>query len=146
NPQKRSLWYQPPSSPVWETYTYDGIGRLTKTTHPNGTFATTTYSMDASGKPYNTATDESGHVRSSWYDAFENVTHVREKKDASSSYDTYYTYDAAKQLVQVWDASNHVATTNTYSSRGFRLSITDQDLGTWTYTYDAAGRVLTATD
>lgn len=144
NPQQVSLWYQSGSSPRWETFQYDGAGRMIRTTHADGTFATVTYTLDTAGKPCTITTDELGHQRTVWIDTMEHVIRVMEK-NGDAYYNTYRTYDVEGRLVQIKDANNNV-TTYTYNSLDQNISSTDVDSGTVIRTFDGGGSILTETD
>ena len=50
-----------------------------------------------------------------------------------------------RQCARITDPAGHV-TTNVYDLRGNRTSTADLDMGTWYYTYDGLGRLLTQSD
>ncbi len=143
-PQKQSLWRQSGDAALWETYTYDGAGRLVRTAHPDGNNTTVQYTTDTHGKPYVVTLDELGHEQATWHDAYDNLSQVREKNGADY-YTTTYEYNTLDKLVKVTD---HAGNTTTFSwdSLGRKLSMSDPDLGAWSYTYDAGGLLLTQTD
>jgi RHS repeat-associated protein len=60
--------------------------------------------------------------------------------------DTNYSYDGFAQLTQVSDAYNNVTSTIGYNVRGMKTSMTDADLGAWTYTPNALGELVSQTD
>ena len=57
-----------------------------------------------------------------------------------------YQYDAFGLLKQATDPSNNVVTQVTYNSQGMRTQLVDMDLGTWNYTPNALGEVVSQTD
>jgi len=139
-----SLWYVSTASPVYENYSYDGVGRLTQYTHADGSFATITYTLDANNKPCSILTDELGNVRKTWVDTNNELIQVQES-DNSTTYDTFYVYDCLGDLLQTTDSAGH-SNSYTYNSLGDMLASNNMDRGTTTYTYDAGGLPLTRTD
>jgi YD repeat-containing protein len=67
------------------------------------------------------------------------VTEFPHGYGAYSEYRTRYTYDVLDRLTQVQDALGNV-TTLTYNGAGWKTSLTDPDMGAWSYRYDKAGR------
>lgn len=143
--EKSSLWYANGDTPRWTTYEYDGLGRVIKTTHPDGTYNTLSYSIESSGESVVTATDELGNTGWSWQNAKGKTTRVREK-NGTEYYDTYYTYDIQGRAIEVEDHYGNSIVSYEYSSLNRKLSMTDMNMGTITYTYDASGNLLTQTD
>ncbi len=143
-PQQVSLWYQSGSTPKWESFQYDGAGRMIRTTHADGSFATVAYTLDSAGKPCTITTDELGHQRTVWINTTEQVTRVMEK-NGSVYYDTYRTYDAEGHLLQVTDANGN-QTTYSYNSLNQNISTNDMNIGIVTNTYDAGALLLTEID
>ncbi|MBD2867659.1 RHS repeat-associated core domain-containing protein [Paenibacillus arenilitoris] len=144
SPQKTSLWYATGEAPVWERFEYDGIGRLTKTIHADGSSATVAYKVDDDSLPYTLTTDEMGHQKAVWADHSEKVTQVAEKH-GSDLYFTRYSYDVMGNRTELEDASGNV-TTHRYNSLKQMISTSDMDLGTVTYAYDNGGLMVSQTD
>ena len=144
SPSQTSLWYQSGGTPRWETYQYDGVGRLTKTTHADGSFATIRYTLDTAGKPCTVTTDELGHQRTVWINTLQKVTRVQEQ-NGSDYYNTSRTYDSEGKLIKITDNAGSV-TSYTYDSLGRVVSITDPNLGTSTCTYGPSGLLTSQTD
>lgn len=143
-PQKTSLWYATGGSPTWRSYTYDGMGRLTRTTLPDGNFSTITYQNDFWGKSNIITKDELGHQKSASYDGYDQLQQLYET-NGSAQYLTSYQYDGAGRLVQMTDARSNL-TTYAYDSLGHKISMTDPDMGVLTYTYDNGGLLLSQRD
>ena len=142
--RQRSLWRRSGDAPLWESYAYDGAGRLLLTTHPDGNSSTIQYAVDAAGKPYEIMRDELGHERASWTDAYGNASQVRER-NGTEQYFTRYVYTPLNKLEQVVDQAGNT-TTFAWDSLGRKVAMRDPDLGAWSYTYDAGGLLLTQTD
>lgn len=123
----------------WETITYDARGRDTQVLHADGTSVTKLY---APGQV--TITDERGKVKINLLDAHGRLSQVQEK-NASQTYTTNYTYDAAGALKTVTNQLNHVTTMN-YDVGGRKTSMQDPNMGTWSYTYTRAGDLDSQTD
>ena len=145
------------------SFTYDNLGRQLTATDAQGNI--TKYSYDALGHVL-TVTDPLGHVTSMQYDANGNQTALIDALGRK----TAYTYDADNRLtgttypdgstssvtldfrgnpLQVTDQAGHV-TLHVYDLAGEQTSVTTAngtgDAATTTYTYDAAGRRVQATD
>ncbi|MCB9132116.1 MAG: RHS repeat protein [Anaerolineales bacterium] len=58
---------------------------------------------------------------------------------------TTYTYDALGDLVQVTDAASNI-TGMAYDPLGRKMAMTDPDMGSWSYGYDAAGNLTPQRD
>ncbi|WP_197085227.1 RHS repeat-associated core domain-containing protein [Saccharothrix sp. ST-888] len=130
--------------------TYDGLGRLTKSTQLAGNgagtpFATTvtTYGGDRTtvippngATPTTTLTDAAGRM-----------TELRQYKDKTlSSYDsTTYGYDAAGHLTKLTDPSGTQWTWQ-YDQRGRQTKTVDPDSGTTSNTYNDRGEITSTTD
>ena len=131
-------------SPVWTTYTYDGSGRTTAVTAPDGASTTqTSYSGNNT-----TVTDAAGKWKTSTVDAFGNLTLVTEPNPAGgSNWTTSYTYSVLNQLTQVSMTRPQGTQTRTFSYTGADLtSATNPENGTVTYAYDNAHHVTSRTD
>jgi len=157
---------------VTET-TYDTLGRVVKTLHPDGTFEQAQYSMttinllgtsrtlldtitlDAiqSGamtpKKAHTYSDAFGRVIAAFP-----VTMDAALVDQKGPY-TLYEYDSADRLKTVKQIGPKqiepyyiisATTTLDYDVAGRKTSMTDPDMGRWTYAYDAYGNLISQTD
>ena len=126
------------------TFEYDPVGRVTRTTNPDGTYTQTIY------RKWRTAfIDANDHKRLEEKDAYGRLISVEEYTGASGNYNLYattsYGYNVLGNLVTVTDALSN-QTTMVYDSLGRKTSMTDPDMGTWTYTYDLNGNLKTQTD
>jgi RHS repeat-associated protein len=143
-PYRQSEWFRPGSTRHgYETFEYDGAGRVTRQTHPDGTYISFGYGSD--GKTASsTVTDERKHTRTTYVDADGRVVRVRNTApqiDAS----TTTAYDAADQPLTMTDPNGNV-TTWSWDLLGRLRKIEDPDLGRRTYTYDLGGNLETVTD
>jgi RHS repeat-associated protein len=143
-PYRQSEWFRRGSTKHgYETFEYDGVGRLTRQTHPDGTYISFGYGSD--GKTaWSTVTDERRHSRTTYVDAQGRVTRIRDTApgiDAS----TTTTYDAADRPLTMADPNGNV-TTWTWDLLGRLRKIDDPDLGRRSYTYDLGGNLETVTD
>jgi RHS repeat-associated protein len=87
-------------------------------------------------------TDPLGRVTSETHSAWGNILRVGDAAGGSSQYD----YDAFGRLLQVRDALNNIQGSISYNARGMKLAQTDMDLGSWTYTPNALGEVVSLRD
>jgi RHS repeat-associated protein len=119
-------------------YTYDDMGRLLRTTHPDGTSDESTY--DAEGRRL-TSTDRAGRVTSYAYDALGRLIKTT-YPDASF---TTNGYDDAGRLVSSTDARGNT-TSYVYDEAGRRTKVTDALDNPTVFTYDANGNQKTVKD
>lgn len=107
----------------YTTFTYDGLGRLTLKTQPDGSKTTATYAENCS-----TVTDEAGKARESCSDALGRLTQVFEDP-LGVNYETDYAYDPLDDLLSVTQKGGSTASSN------WRVR---------TFTYDSLKRLLCA--
>ena len=120
------------------TYAYDNLNRRIGRTLPLGMFETSSY--DAAGN-LTSNTDFNGHTTTYTYDTMNRL--LSKQPDASLHQPTVsFTYTATGQRASMTDASG--TTTYSYDNRD-RLRSKSTPAGTLSYTYDAAGNVLTTT-
>jgi len=127
---------------LYQTLTYDALGRVTSSTDVEGT----------STKSYEdwvvTETDALSKTKNYAYDAYGNLSVVVEHK-GSTTYTTTYVWDALGRLYSLTDADGAVRGFS-YDGLGRRLTAqdlhvaTDTTFGVWTYTYDAVGNIATS--
>jgi RHS repeat-associated protein len=148
-----SFWnYTAPPSPPTPLYrptttTYDGLSRPRVITAPDSATTSTTYGLGSLGVIAATV-DAGNHKTERESDALGRLRAVREYSGAGSFTlygATSYAYDALDQLKTVTDALGNV-TALTYDSAGRKTRTVDRDMGTWDYTYDANGNLLTQAD
>ena len=126
-----------PDDHKW-TYTYDGEGHLLTETDPLG--KTTTHSYDAAGNEIS-VTDARNHTTTYAYDAANRLTSMT----APGGGVTSYTYDTAGNQLTVTDANNHT-TTSTYDADNRLISVTKPSGAKATYAYDTKGNLIKRVD
>jgi RHS repeat-associated protein len=139
--------YYTSETPLWTSYDYDALDRLSKTTHPDGSNATLSYALSNPGSASIlevTATAEHGKQQTYSLDADGQLT-ARTKWDGTRPVVTRYTRDVLGRITGVTDPKLN-PWSYSYDMLGRRTQVNDPDLGVWSYTYDAAGRLVTQTD
>lgn len=127
-------------SPRWVQSTYDSIGRPTDQANPDGSHVRMSYSWNVT-----TITDPNGNNRVELRDANGRLTRVTEFPDASTGYNTFYSYDAQGNLVKVTNARGD-ETKIFYDSLSRKVAMSDPSMGWWHYVYDANGNLRTQID
>ena len=89
-----------------------------------------------------TQTDPLNHATTRTMSAWGPLVRVTDAANGQMNYQ----YDAFGLLKQATDPSNNVVTQVTYNSQGMRTQLVDMDLGTWNYTPNALGEVVSQTD
>ena len=130
-----------------ETYYYDGLGRLVRQHHSDGTSTANAYEATPSGLSV-VETDETGRTRTLEYDAWGRQAGINQPDPGQAPGNTSlltFGYDAADNVVSIADPAGNTVT-RTWNSLGELTSEHDADRGTSTYTYDLAGNLATFTD
>jgi YD repeat-containing protein len=130
------------------TTLYDAVRRPIKVTNPDNTFRTLAYDRWTVIE-----TDEKGYATTRTSDALGRLIRVVEPAGGGTttySYDTFESFDPSginpgKMQHVITDAQGNVTRT-IFTSSGRKKQAIDPDLGTWSYTYDHAGNVITQTD
>ena len=120
------------------TYTYNTVGNLTSVTDANGN--TTQYDYDRAGNLTQTL-DPLGNRKQYGYDEAGRLTESTDENGNTTRYD----YDALNRLVKKDTGETLSTASYEYDAMG-RLTLMDDVTGESLYTYDHAGRLLTATD
>ena len=128
----------------YTTVTYDAVGRQTSVTDPDGSTASSLYSVHGAARTTQ-ITDEAGVQRTLQYDGLGRLTGVTEAAGSAA-----YTYDVLDDLTQVSQTDTSTGLTQyrsfNYDSLKRLKSATNPESGIVNYTYDANGNVLTKTD
>lgn len=117
------------------TFTYDVMGRKTRTDYPDGTKTTAAYSINSS-KFMTISTDQNNKTTMTLRESDGQIIQVTDTAGNA----TKYTYDAMKQIRTVEDAKGN-KTKVTYDSQGRRTSIDNPDAGLVQFYYDPAGNM-----
>lgn len=89
-----------------------------------------------------TRTDPLGHATTRTTSAWGDLVRVADAANGQ----TNYQWDAFGLLKQATDAANNVVSQASYNVRGMRTQLADVDLGTWSYTPNALGEVVSQSD
>lgn len=129
------------ATPVWASFTYDVLGRVTQQDQPdpdaaNGVAITTT--------SYNalsfTITNSKGQTKQTFKNSQGQITQVLDNNGSS----ILYTFDAMGQLIQTNAAGS--VTAMSYNRRGQKVSMQDPAMGAWDYRYNVFGELVSQTD
>ena len=144
----------PTSLAITSTFVYDELGRVTRSTNPDSTYAVTLY--DGFGNvSLNVAYDSSNNTKAasgSMYDySLGVVTKSYRISDPASSlaYNsandpaTQYQYSTAGRLTRTVDPNANNSATYDYDDLGRRITITDAVTNKTVYEYDNADRMMT---
>jgi YD repeat-containing protein len=129
-------------SPITETY-YDKRGRPIEISSNDSVYQWNPTTFSYSGFS-TTITDPDGCKKKEIKDYLGRLIQVVEYK-GQSQYNTYYSYNAAGDLTQVKNNTNKL-TIMGYDPLGRKISMTDPDMGSWTYSYDANSNLINQTD
>jgi len=143
--QKVSMPYAPGGTPVYTSYTYDGLGRTVSVLLPDAN-STTTYAYSGNAT---TITDPAGKWKKQTTDAMGNLIQVNEPNPAGGAdYITQYNYDLLNHLTLVTMPRPTGTETRTfvYDSNQRLQSETHPESGTKTYTYNTDGTLASRTD
>lgn len=142
-------YFEGKETPLYRTFTYDVLGRATRSDSPDGTFTLACYSDLVSVR-----IDENGHRRRETKDPLGRLLKVQEYEGTYSACDTAegtpyasttYRYDVLGGLTGVTDA-NQKETTIVYDSLGRKTYMIDPDMGRWDYTYYPDGTLYAIKD
>jgi len=125
-------------------YEYDPVGRITKVTNPDDTYATKSYNQGTT-----TIVDENFHQKVEKRDVYGRLIEVDEYTgtypNAVLYATTTYKYDVMGNLTDVFDAKNNHTIIN-YNALSQKTDMTDPDMGKWQYVYDKNGNLRFQTD
>ncbi|MAY39865.1 FG-GAP-like repeat-containing protein [Spongiibacter sp.] len=142
--QRKSVPYYHGSEPEgWTTLTYDILGRVVSTVHPDGSSQSTDYNGFVT-----THTNAKGQVKKETHNALGELVSVEDNLGTK----VYYGYDAQGNL----ETTRHDNGTSgqgddtviamEYDLLGRKTSMNDPDKGVWTYQYNAFGELETQTN
>ena len=142
--QRKSVPYYHGSEPEgWTTLTYDILGRVVSTVHPDGSSQSTDYNGFVT-----TYTNAKGQVKKETHNALGELVSVEDNLGTK----VYYGYDAQGNL----ETTRHDNGTSgqgddtviamEYDLLGRKTSMNDPDKGVWTYQYNAFGELETQTN
>ncbi|MBX3061306.1 MAG: RHS repeat protein, partial [Anaerolineae bacterium] len=149
--------------------TYDMLGRVVKTIAPDNTttshhhYGVWIYNNELI--TYDDVIDANRHRTQYNYDAWGRLVKVHEISGDCGNYwssegygcsgsyvtpwavyaTTTYGYNERNQLVNVWDNANN-NTQMSYNALGHKLTMSDPDMGPWSYEYDTAGNLSQQVD
>lgn len=124
------------TNPVFTDYTDDELGRVTTTTHPDGSVNRTAYEGQTV-----VATNGLGQTATIFKDGHNNVVWTED----SLGDKTTFTYDGFNERTSATDPDGNVTTYN-FDIRGRAVSGSDPDKGAWTATYNSLGELIGTTD
>ena len=148
----RPYFLQNPS-PVYVTFAYDYLGRVTQATNPDNGYTHTDYhgltvvSTLHLIRPDQTTRDQITTTVKNDLGQIASVTDplALGQPDPSYLHTTRYTYDAVGNLLTTVDPMGNTIV-NQYDTRGRKTQSTDPDMGLWTYVYDSLGRLVQQVD
>ncbi|WP_255824450.1 RHS repeat domain-containing protein [Treponema putidum] len=122
------------------SYEYDGLGRVIKTTLPDGNSQKTEYSIDSSLQITKT-TDPLENINISKKDIRGNIKEV-ERRDKNNTLLTKakYEYSVLGEMLRAYDAKDNLLAVN-YDMLGRRISLESLDMGRKEWNYDDKGRL-----
>jgi len=127
------------------TYTYDPVGRVKKTTYPDGNSTETifkqyvTTAVDQNKRQVRSTVDARGRVIKA-----ETFTGIYGGSPAVYS-KTEYEYDPLGRRTKVIDNAGN-SNSITYDTLGRKTALLDMDMGYWLYNYDILGRLTSQID
>lgn len=140
---------------------YDELGRVVKAVTPGNTVTSTSYdkltvTMTRNDKEGGVADEDNRHETDFTINQTVTTTKnlrgqdIKVSNGGSGPEDNTveFTYDAFGNLEESFAASDETGTkvTMAYDLRGNKLSMSDPDMGNWTYAYDSFGRLTDQTD
>lgn len=127
---------------------FDYLGRPTSATkyatiNNAETPVTTSYSYGGGAV---ITTDPDGNRRRMEKDHLGRLTRVTESYDRAAVHDTTYQYNAAGDLLGIYDQGGQPISRYVYNTLGRKVQMIDVNLGTWNYAYDLNGNLIDQTD
>ena len=138
----------------WTLNSYDDLGRIIEITGPDNSIFETSYSLATSGSHLGTVQvirDEANKTRRIIRDVFENIIRVDEPDDSgnlgsisSPPQQTVYDYDLKGNLIQIVQGVQ--TRVFGYDSLNRLINSTNPESGTFIFTYDPNGNLITKKD
>jgi RHS repeat-associated protein len=150
--RRSNPYYYSIDTPYFTTFTYDGLSRVTDVEIPDT--PSNRHITAAYQGLKKVVTNQRGYSTAYTYDVYQRLKKVEEPTTPTTTF-TEYSYDTLGNLTQVRaakDASGNdiygtpITTTMTYNSLSKKRSVTDPDMGNWTYVYDKSGNLISQTD
>jgi len=126
------------------TFTYDPVGRVIKTTFPDGNVTQTVFkqyvttSVDANNRQIRSTRDSRGRLIKT-----QTFTGTYPTENVYST--TQYEYDPLGRQTKVIDNAGN-SNSITYDTLGRKTAMLDMDMGYWRYSYDILGRLTSQID
>jgi RHS repeat-associated protein len=134
----------------WSTPTYDILGRVQTESHLDGA-ATSTVTYDYNGQE-TTTTKSTGRtsipniVNHQFKNTQGQLIKVINAEGSATPSQITYEYDAFGNLLKTLDQTANRTSSMVYNIRGFKTSMYDLNMNSWSYTYDALGQLKTQVD
>jgi RHS repeat-associated protein len=136
--QKKSRpYFYDTATPLWTTYSYDVLARVTTEALPDGHTIQHGYHGLVTSD-----TNQNNQTRTVTKNSQGQVISVAD----AQGHVTSYSYDPVGNLTKTVDATGANIVTAAYDLRGRKTTSTDPDLGTWTYSYDVLGQLKSQVD
>ncbi len=127
---------------------YDALGRATSVTGPDLSAQTTSYAIPYNGgQPYyeTCVTDPASRTTCSRQDAWGRTTEVHPPAGPWTQY-AYTEQDLLMYVYQKDGSTTFATTTLNYDRAGRKTSMSDPDMGAWSYSYNALGSLTGQAD
>src|ERR1051326_4318685 len=136
--QKKSRpYFYDTAVPLWTTYSYDVLARVTTESLPDGHAVQHGYHGLVT-----TDTNQNNQTRTVTKNSQGQVISVAD----AQGHVTSYSYDPVGNLTKTVDATGANIVTATYDLRGRKTQSNDPNLGIWSYAYNALGQLVSQID
>ena len=134
--QSSRPYFTASGTPLYSTFSYDALGRVTQSVAPNSAATTNVFN----GLTIS-VTNNLGQTTSTTKNAQGLNASVQDAAGKTMS----YVYDAFGDLLTTTDPAGNVISLS-YDIRGNKYESVDPDMGTWTYSYDVLGQLGSQAD